>query len=70
MARTADPSPRALALETLLKIEASHSYANISLDHALRDSALTPADKRLFTTLVYGVVERRITLDYKNLAVF
>lgn len=64
MAHTADPSPRALALDTLIRIERDRSYANISLDHALRDAGLSPIDKRLFTTLVYGVVERRITLDY------
>ncbi|MBO5270697.1 MAG: 16S rRNA (cytosine(967)-C(5))-methyltransferase RsmB [Clostridia bacterium] len=57
-------SPRALALTTLLRIDADNAYANLSLDAALRNSTLAPADKRLFTTLVYGVIERKITLDY------
>ena len=57
-------SPRALALSTLLKIEENNSYANLSLDTALKHASLTPADRRLFTAIVYGVIERRITLDY------
>ena len=57
-------SPRALALSTLLKIEENNSYANLSLDTALKHASLTPADRRLFTAIVYGVIERRITLDH------
>lgn len=55
---------RQLAHKTLLKTENSGGYSNISLDHALLSSELSPADKALTSALVYGVIERRITLDY------
>lgn len=58
------PSPRAIALDTLLRIERNHSYANLSLDADLRKHPLSPADKRLLTVLVYGVVETKLTLDH------
>ena len=57
-------SPRALALASLLRIEQTNSYANLSLDAALRQNPLDGADRRLFTVLVYGVIERKLTLDY------
>ena len=57
-------SARALALELLLRTEAAGQYANLSLDAALsREAQLSPADRALVTTLFYGVIEHRITLD-------
>ncbi len=56
--------PRALALESLLRIEKTKSYANLSLDAALKQNPLEAADRRLFTALVYGVIERKLTLDH------
>lgn len=56
-------SARALALDLLCEAEARGQYPNIALDHALRRNPLPPADRALATTLVYGVTERRITLD-------
>ncbi len=54
---------RALALTVLCKCEAAEQYSNIAVDHAIKRSALSPADRGLFTTLVYGVLETRLTLD-------
>lgn len=54
---------RALALDLLCEAEARGQYPNIALDHALRRNPLSDADRALVTTLVYGVTERRITLD-------
>ncbi|MBR7184168.1 MAG: 16S rRNA (cytosine(967)-C(5))-methyltransferase RsmB [Clostridia bacterium] len=62
----AEPTPksaRALALDLLCEAEARGQYPNIALDHALRRNPLSPADRALATTLVYGVTERRMTLD-------
>ena len=56
--------PRTLALDALLRIEKTKSYANLSLDAALKQNPLPAADRRLFTVLVYGVLERKLTLDY------
>ena len=56
---------RTLVLELLLKTEDSKQYSNIALDNALKKSELSPADKGLASALFYGVIERRITLDYQ-----
>ena len=55
---------RAAAVQALLQIEQSGGYSNIVLDEALSRSTLPAADRSLMTRLVYGVVERRLTLDY------
>lgn len=55
---------RQTAHKILVKTENTKGYSNISLDHALESSALSAADKALTSALVYGVIERRITLDY------
>ena len=56
---------RELALELLIKAESSKQYSNIALDNALKKSDLSSADKGLTSALFYGVIERRITLDYQ-----
>ena len=56
---------RALACELLLRAEAAGQYADRALDAALsREQGLAPKDRALVTTLFYGVMERRITLDH------
>ena len=55
---------RSVALETLIKCESSGQYSNIALDNALKKSELSDSDKGLASALFYGVIERRITLDY------
>ena len=57
-------SARELSFETLLKIEKDNSYSNLSIAGVLKGDNLEDADKAFFTALVYGVVERKITLDY------
>lgn len=61
--------PRQLAFETLLKLRKNQSYSNLSIAGVLGSSDLSGADKSLFTTLVYGVLERKLTLDY-NLSLY
>lgn len=58
-------SPRKLAFSLLQKAETNDQYLNIALDHALEASSLSDLDRALAATLVYGVTERRITLDYQ-----
>ena len=57
-------SPRALALASLAALERDGRYANLEIDARLRENGLSPADRALYTRLVYGVTERRITLDH------
>ena len=54
---------RALALDILIKCE-NGGYSNIALDVAIKRNTLSSADRGLMTALIYGVIERKITLDY------
>ena len=54
---------RSLALTTLLAVGRGQ-YGNIALDTALSRHPLPDADRHLYTALVYGVLERQVTLDY------
>lgn len=56
-------TPRSLALKVLERVDGGQ-YANLALDAALNRSALSPEDRALATTLVYGVLEKRVRLDY------
>ena len=61
-----EADPRAMALASLAALERDGRYANMEIDARLKKdgAALKPADRGLFTRLVYGVTERRLTLDY------
>ena len=61
-----EADPRAMALASLAALERDGRYANMEIDARLKrdGAALVPADRGLFTRLVYGVTERRLTLDY------
>ena len=56
--------PRVLALESLLRADKAGRYINIESDSSIKRSNMSEADVSLYTSLVYGVTERRITLDY------
>lgn len=57
-------SVRKIALDILTKWESSGQYSNIALDSALKKNELSSPDRGLLTTLSYGVIEKKITLDY------
>lgn len=61
---TSTYSPRRLAMDSLVAIEEAGKYANLEIDAVLRRHPLSPADSALYTRLVYGVTEKRITLDF------
>ncbi len=54
---------RSVALQVLLDCHRHTAFAQELLDHQLHQVALSPADRRLTTQLVYGVLRRRGTLD-------
>lgn len=54
-------SARHIAFETLYKIFYNDAYSNIAVDNALSD---LNESKGFVTRIVYGVVERKLTLDY------
>ena len=55
---------RSLALSLLCRMEAAGQYANIALDTAVHRADVQDSDRALLTVLLYGVTERKITLDY------
>ena len=58
-------SARQSAFEILYKVERSGAYSNLALDAELSSQQRTAdGDSALLTALVYGVLERLITLDY------
>ena len=57
-------SPRLLAYNTILKCVKNKTYSNIELNNVIKKSSLEDSDKRLYTTLVYGTLEKMITLDF------
>ncbi|MGN1443014.1 MAG: 16S rRNA (cytosine(967)-C(5))-methyltransferase RsmB [Acutalibacteraceae bacterium] len=58
-------NPRRLAFDILLKIEKDNAYSNLTLDACLPESGLDARDKAFVSALVYGVTERRLTIDYQ-----
>ena len=55
--------PRKIAYDVLVRCSSAEQYSNIALDTAIKRSDLTSPDRGLLTALVYGVIERQITLD-------
>lgn len=58
-------SARLTALKALLRVEEESGYSNLVLDHGLSQSGLDGRDAAFASALFYGVLERRITLDYQ-----
>ena len=63
MKRTAQTA-RSVALQALIRLQKSQGYSNIILDKALSLSNLTRRDAALASAIFYGVLEKRLTLDY------
>ena len=55
---------RGLVLKLLLRLDEDGGYSNILLDNELQKQNLDNMQRAFATTLFYGVIERRITLDY------
>jgi 16S rRNA (cytosine967-C5)-methyltransferase len=58
-------SVRQLASEILLKVDTQKAYADILLDHALRNATLDERDRGLLTEVVYGTLRWRGRIDAK-----
>lgn len=55
---------RAAALAALLHVDENEGFSNLVLDKTLARFALEPRDAALASAIFYGVLERRLTLDY------
>lgn len=55
---------RKIAVKTLVKIGDEGAFSNLAVNEALKNADLDDRDKALATALIYGVLDRQITLDY------
>ena len=55
---------RHTALQALLQMEENEGYSNIVIDKALRAAGLDPRDGGLASAIFYGVLEKRLPLDF------
>lgn len=55
---------RAVALEALLQVSENEGYSNIVIDKTLNKYELDKRDSALASIIFYGVLEKRIILDY------
>lgn len=58
-------NPREIAFIALNKIEKEGAYSNIALDFSLSKTSIDTRDKAFVSNLFYGVIERKLTLDYQ-----
>ncbi|MBR5011972.1 MAG: 16S rRNA (cytosine(967)-C(5))-methyltransferase RsmB, partial [Clostridia bacterium] len=56
-------SARSVATKVICDIMSDKSYSNIAVDSALVNANLSKKDSGLATTLIYGVLQRKITLE-------
>ncbi len=56
-------SPRFTVLELLSKMD-KQAYSNIALDSALEKSGFSDIDRSFVSRLFYGILERRLTLEF------
>ncbi len=55
---------RKVAANVLVKVEKQGAYSNLAVAEALKGAELSPQDKALATALIYGVLDRKITIDF------
>lgn len=55
---------RNIALIILLNIERDGAYSALALNNSIKENKLNKTDSSFLSALVYGVLERQITLDY------
>lgn len=55
---------RMIALKALLTVDEQDAYSNLVLNNILKGSNLSRVEINFLSALFYGVLERRITLDY------
>ncbi|GAA0612684.1 16S rRNA (cytosine(967)-C(5))-methyltransferase RsmB [Virgibacillus siamensis] len=55
---------REAIIDLLLRIERDSGYSHLLIDHEIKSRNLSPKDGALLTEIVYGTVQRKLTLDY------
>ncbi|MCH5304631.1 MAG: 16S rRNA (cytosine(967)-C(5))-methyltransferase RsmB, partial [Ruminococcus sp.] len=55
---------RNLAFKVLLSVERDGAYSTLTLNNSIKENKLNNLDASFLSALVYGVLERKLTLDY------
>ena len=55
---------RSVAVKTLVSIFKDKAYSNIAVSSAFSNTEMSDRDKALASALIYGVLDRKITIDY------
>ena len=55
---------REAALLSLIRCSEGNKFSNLEVDSAIKKYGFDGSDRAFFTALVYGVIEKQITLDY------
>lgn len=55
---------RNIALDLLLRIEKQGSFSHLLISNTLKKKKLANVDEKFLTEIVYGTLERKLTLDY------
>ncbi|MDR0974732.1 MAG: 16S rRNA (cytosine(967)-C(5))-methyltransferase RsmB [Ruminococcus sp.] len=59
-----EKNPREEAVRALVKMFSGERFSDVILSETISNSKLEGVSKRFFTTLFYGTIERKLTLDY------
>lgn len=51
-------------IDILLRIEEDSGYSHLLLNNAIKSNKISPKDEGLLTEIVYGTMQRKITLDF------
>ena len=57
-------NPRKAAVSALIKVDSDSAFSNIVLNNILSENEFSKEDKALISAVFYGVLDRRITIDY------
>ena len=55
---------RNVALDILLRIEKQKSFSHLLISDAIQKAKISEVDEKLLTEIVYGTMERKLTLDF------
>lgn len=55
---------RKIAFDVISRVLYEDAYSAIALNHVVKENSLSPLDASFLSALVYGVLERKLTLEY------
>lgn len=51
-------------VDLLVRVEKDQSFSHLLIDHALKTNRIDQKDEGLLTEIVYGTIQRKLTIDY------